>query len=59
MSVVLGELDVARVSQSPGQQVSHQCEQQLGRIPRDRQLSGGQPEVASVPVDDVHQARIT
>ena len=54
--MVLGEKDVARAKSNPGQEVSHQCEQQLGRTSPagdSRQLSGGQLEVASVPVDDV------
>ena len=49
-------------SQNPGQEVSHQCEQLLRHIPPaggGRLLSGEQLEVASVPVDDVRQARIT
>ena len=60
--IALGEMDIARRNQNLSQEVSHQCEQQLGRIPPagdDRQLSGGRLEAASVPVDDVHQAGIT
>ena len=65
--MVLGEMDVARVKQKKKniQEESHECEKHLGRIPPaggGRQLSergGGRLEVASLPVDDVHQARIT
>ena len=45
--MVLGEMDVTSAKPKPG------------RRRGGRQLSGGQPEAASVPVDDVHLVRIT
>ena len=69
VTVVLGEMDVARAKPKPGHEVSYQCEKHLERYVPDafrprcssrcggRLLSGGQPEVAAVPVDDVQQAR--
>ena len=60
VTVVLGEIDDARVKPKPRPRKppvrktsgTHPSSRGGGRL-----LSGGHPEVASVPVDDVHQAR--
>ena len=54
VTVVLGEMDVARARPKKAQPGWTHPPAGGGR-----QLSGGQLEVASVPVNDVHQARIT
>ena len=54
VTVVLGEMDVDRAKPK-----THGLERRIPPAGGGRLLSGGQPEAASVPVDDVHQAQIT